>query len=170
MTTARWTPTAAEVRRAVAAARRSAPFPVRYAAQLGALVLLVVILGLLLLARLVLDRFVGSALAAPVALLVIGSWFQDRGIWWSNVYVRQPVEATLTDDELRHTGTGAVRFASSWPWTAFRYAVESPDQFVLVGAKEKTGFVPYVPKRALDNPAAVREFLAGRMPVRALGV
>ena len=165
MITARWTPTQQDVRLAVRAARLSGPFRVRHAMQLRALVVLAVIGTLVLLGWLLLDRFVASALAAPFALLLASPYVQDQG-GWGTVYARQPVEATLAEDELRHTGTGAVRFVSSWPWTAFRYAVETPDQFVLVGHRDRSGFVPYLPKRALEDPDAVRAWLAARLEVR----
>lgn len=161
MTPARWQPTAEEVRHAVRAVRSTAPFVARHATRLVGVVLAAI--GLVL----VLFGLPGSALIGTgTGWVLIGWFFADRGPW-HNRFVQQPVEAVLTEDGLQYTGTGAVRFVSSWSWTDFRYAVETPDQFVLVGFAHRTGFVPYLPKRALADPAAVRALLADRLEVRA---
>jgi hypothetical protein len=158
--TARWTPTADDVRHAARAARRSEPFLVRHSQRIvGALM---AALGLVLL---LLGLPASTLLVMGLGWLAIGPFFQDRGPAL-NAYTSQPVEAVLDDDGLRYTGTGAVRFISTWPWTAFRYAVETPEQFVLVGHRDRRGFVPYLPKRALPDPAAARRLIAGRLEVR----
>lgn len=45
--------------------------------------------------------------------------------------------------------------------------VETAEQFVLVSAKERTRFVAYLPKRAIEDPVAVRAFLTREKPVRS---
>jgi hypothetical protein len=161
VTTASWTPTKEDVRGAVRAARRSQPFVLRHVVRLTGALFVVVATVVIVVWGLPAGSLVGSGLG----LLLFGAVFQDRAPW-RNAYAQQPVEATLTADELTYRGTGAVRFASSWPWTAFRYAVETPDHFVLVGHRDERGFVPYLPKRALADPAAARAIIAGRLEVR----
>lgn len=158
----RWTPTIQDVRQASRTARLALPFAVRNATRLAGLVIAAVVVAVSLL-----WYPIWGALGGSFGVILVGSFFADRAPWAGNVYVRQPCEATLTADELRLVGTGVVRFTSVWPWSAFRYALESDEQFVLVGAKERSGFVPYVPKQP-DTQDQVRQVLAGRLDIRSV--
>jgi hypothetical protein len=162
--TASWRPTSAEARDAARAARLSRGWLSAHGAVLVALGLLV--------AAVVLAGWLRSPRAyvfLGVAVLFLGLVLtrQDHRWWNRHPPLRRPLAATLTADELRYTGDGLEHV---WPLTAFRYAVETPELFVLlpiraIGAR-RWGFEPYLPKRALPDPAAVRALLAARLEVR----
>lgn len=151
--TVRWTPTKQDVRLAARTARLSASFAARHGIRLvwGLILAVLVVLQLL-------GVHAWPVMSAPVTFLVLGLVLQDRPAWW-RPSVQEPADAVLTADELRLT------LRHTYPWSAVRYAVETADQFVLVSAKEPTRFVAYLPKRAIEDPAAVRSFLAGRTTV-----
>lgn len=148
---ATWLPMETDVRAAARAARRSQPFVVRNSTRLAAAVVTAV---LVLLA--VLGLPVWSVLGGPLFLLAFGPWMELRGTWMrSGPYIKHSVLATVDEQGLRYTGNGILDFDQLWPWDRFDYVVETEDLFVFVGLKNKAGFMPYVPKRAVD-PDALR--------------
>ena len=149
----RWTPTKQDVRLAARTARLSAPFLVRNRSRLA----LALILGLLVVLQ-VAGLHVWPAMSTPITFLVLSAG-QD-GTAWLRPSVRAPAEAVLTEDEIR------LNRRHAWPWSAVRFVVETDQQYVLVSAKERTRFVAYLPKRAIEDPAAVRALLAAEREVR----
>ncbi|HEY6746177.1 MAG TPA: hypothetical protein VI357_10730 [Mycobacteriales bacterium] len=150
----RWTPTKQDVRLAARTARLSAPFRARQGIRLAWGLILAVLVVLQLL-----GLHAWPAMGAPITHLVLSPVLQDR-LAWLRPSVRQPAEADLTTAEVR------LNRRHGYPWSAVRFAVETADQFVLVSAKEPTRFVAYLPKRAIEDPVAVRSFLAEQKEVR----
>ena len=147
--TGTWLPMSADVRAAVRAARLSLPFARRNAVRLVPAVLVAIIVVLVLLGVPAI-----TAIGGPLALVLVGPWLEDRGAWVrGGPYIKHSTEATVDGTGLRYRGNGVLAFDQTWPWDRFRYAVETRDQFVFVGLRNKAGFVPYVPKRAVDVDA-----------------
>jgi hypothetical protein len=149
-----WTPTKQDVRLAARTARVSAPFAARHGIRLAWSLFLAVLIVLQLL-----GVHAWPAMGGAVTFLVLGAVLQDRSAWW-RPSIRQPADAVLSADEIR------LNRRHAHPWSAVRFAVETAEQFVLVSATERTRFLAYLPKRAIEDPAAVRSVLAGRTEVR----
>lgn len=154
MITVTWLPMRQDVRDAARAARRSLPFARRHAPRLVGAVLTAVVVVLLLL-----GIPAAGALGGGLVPLLFGSSLTDARAWHYSVYLRHSVAATVDRDGLRYTGNGMLTFDDGWPWSAFRYAVETDEQFVFVGLRNKSGFAPYLPKRAVADPQAVRDMI-----------
>ena len=154
MITVTWLPMKQDVRAAGRTARRSLPFARRHATRIVGAVLTGIVVVLMLL-----GVPASGALGGVLAPLLFGGWLTDARAWYYSVYLRHSVLATVDPDGLRYTGNGVVKFDDGWAWTRFRYAVETDDQFVFVGLRNKADFSPYLPKRAIADLEAVRELI-----------
>jgi hypothetical protein len=162
----RWTPEPADLQESVAAGRWARGGAARHKVAITAGVMVAAALTCVLL---------GQAWVAPifvVALLpaVFNKPLNRWAIWRALPSARQPTEMAVLPDALVGTTWGATNARTTWQWSSFAAAVETPRLFVLIPEAFKgrnAMIISYLPKRALAHPAEadrLRQLLVSVLP------